>query len=136
MPSNFQKKASDKLVPAVDNPEALIRAKNAERRHLAKLAKSASSNQEATEPTQSPPTADTTTPSEVPSPFLSAMQPSELPYTPGAFSSAGGSTPKDGPAAGTSTLPTIPKPEEQSTAELVRLLLAAQHASSVQSLAD
>ncbi|KNZ43917.1 hypothetical protein VP01_9710g1, partial [Puccinia sorghi] len=30
----------------------------------------------------------------------------------------------------------VPKPDEQSTTELVLLLLAAQHASSVQSLAD
>ncbi|KNZ58004.1 uncharacterized protein VP01_2018g2 [Puccinia sorghi] len=66
---------------------------------------------------------------EIPSPFLQtvAMSSQELPYTPGALTNPGGSTSKDSSLTGPSTLPTVPWPDEQSTAELVQLLLAAQH---------
>ncbi|KNZ53549.1 hypothetical protein VP01_3207g2 [Puccinia sorghi] len=136
MPSERQIRSSGNLTPPVENTEALICARNAERRRLAKLPNPSSSNTTAPEPTLSPPTEETTTPSELPSPYLTPMQPTELPYTPGAFSNTGGSTPKDGPSAGLSTLPKIPQVNKQSTSELVCLLLAAQHASLVQSLAD
>ncbi|KNZ46557.1 hypothetical protein VP01_716g2 [Puccinia sorghi] len=118
MPSERRSKSSGNLTPPVDDPEALIRAGNAERRRLAKTSKNLPPNQPATEPTLPTPSAESTTPSEIPSPFLAAMQPTELPYTPGAFSNAGGSTPKDGPTAGSSSLPTAPKAGEQSTDEL------------------
>ena len=39
MPTSRRKGSSDKLTSPVDDPEVLIRARNAERRRLAKLAK-------------------------------------------------------------------------------------------------
>ncbi|KNZ50791.1 hypothetical protein VP01_4234g1 [Puccinia sorghi] len=83
-----------------------------------------------------PPATDTTTPTKPPSPFLNPMNPSELPYTRGAFSNASGSMSRDNSTKGLSALTTVPKPDEQLTAKLVRLLLASQHTSSVQSIVD
>jgi len=136
MPSTQRSTLSDKLDTPVDDPETLIRARNAEQRRRAKAAKASTS---AVETTVTPPTSTAQATPEVPLPFLAAsssiMQPQGLPFTPGAFSNTSGSTPKEGPPAGSSTLPSVPRAEDQSTNELVRLLLSAQHASTVQSLA-
>lgn len=133
MPSDCQKKSSENLTPPIDDPEALICAKNAEKRRLAKLAKAAA---EVKSPAESATAVSTSPNAPIPSTATQAMASQELPFTPGAFSNTSGSTPKEGPSTGSSSLPTVPKPDERSTDELVRLLLAAQHASTVQSLAD
>ncbi|KNZ51294.1 hypothetical protein VP01_4007g1 [Puccinia sorghi] len=143
MPDTCRTNSSDNLPPTVDKPKAIIRKKNAERRCLAKSTKSKTSRPTndsvtplATEP--QPSLSSSTTPLNVPSPFLSTtdMQPSELRYTPRAFSNPSGSTSKDGQNSSNSAFSTIPKAEDQSTNELIRLLLLAQHANTVQSLAD
>ncbi|KNZ46911.1 hypothetical protein VP01_6840g1, partial [Puccinia sorghi] len=131
MPTNRQKGTTDNLASPVDDPEALLRARNTERRRLAKNAKNATFG-----PSRTPPATDTTMPTELPSPFLNPMNPPELPYTPGAFSNPRGSTSQDNSTTGGLALPTVPKPDEQLTTKLVRLPLASQHASSVQSVAD
>lgn len=107
------------LPSTLNNPEALIQARNTKRHCLTKQAK------------KNPTLPSTTAPVllEIPSPFLQtvAMSSQELPYTPGALTNPGGSTSKDSSLTGPSTLPTVPWPDEQSTAELVQLLLATQH---------
>ncbi|KNZ47103.1 hypothetical protein VP01_6673g1 [Puccinia sorghi] len=118
MPSEQQNTSSGNLTPPFDDPEALIHARNAERRRLAKISKKSSSDQTAPEPTLPSSSAKPTMPSELPSPFLSPTQPTELPHTPGAFSNTGGSTPKDGPSTGSPSLPTVPRTNGQSTDEL------------------
>ncbi|KNZ45711.1 hypothetical protein VP01_7879g1, partial [Puccinia sorghi] len=115
IPSEQGSTSSGNLTPPVNDPEALIGARNAERRRLAKTSKKSSSDQTVPKPTLPSSSAKSTTPSELPSPFLSPMQPAELPHTPGAFSNTGGSTPKDGPSTGSPSLPPVPRTNGQST---------------------
>lgn len=103
---------------------------------LAKLCKARTQEQQLSS-SAPPPQANTTpTPTEIPSPFLSAqpMSSQELLHFQGLLQYEQ-ITPKEGPAAGLYTLPTIPRADENLTSELIHLL-SAQHSSTVNSLAD